>query len=311
MPKLIRTTDELPKEFRLDKYNNVDKKSAMFWHHAIQKRIILWYYFEYSLEDFSLSLGFGGNVDSRTLLTVNEIHEIKKIALQNIFDNPYSIDLTFNFKRECGDVVEIDIYGNDNVNYFKRHLPVSNFTIKELKFINLVIEKYINVEPYQQAEDEMCVKDFLTENLNFWLSPSEYPICINPFYPDNVIFDELKIKLEEIRNKIKIDNRKPVERKDLISWAAYGLLPFFDLKLWEIFMDYKITRSVMAVTLYPKGQYGEDTIRKSVEPLYLEFIGGDSFDGGGFEQIDNHKKLSISDSLIRLAYAEESGKKLD
>ncbi|MBJ8417466.1 DUF6387 family protein [Acinetobacter courvalinii] len=311
MPKLIRTTDELPKEFRLDKYNDLDKQSAMFWHHAIQKRIILWYYLEYNLADFSSSLGFGNNINNKKTLTKREVYEIKKTAVENIFYDPFSSYLLFDFKRESGEVVEIDMYGGDNINCFKKHLPVSNFTIKELKFVNHVVGNYINKELYAEAEDEKCVKDFLTENLNFWLSPSEYPICINPFYPDNVIFDELKIKLEEIRNKIKIENRKPVERKDLISWAAYGLLPFFDLKLWEIFMDYKITRSVMAVTLYPKGQYGEDTIRKSVEPLYLEFIEGDSFDGGGFEQIDNHKKLSISDSLIRLAYAEESGKKLD
>ncbi|MCU4314883.1 hypothetical protein KTH46_07570 [Acinetobacter bereziniae] len=303
MSKLIRTTDDLPKDFNLDKYNDLDKKSAIFWHHALQKRIILHYYMVYAVEDFSLSLGFHDRSDD-SQLTEKEVYNIKKIAILNNLKDPCSNELKFDFKRECGKVVEIDIYNDGNLSYLKKHLPVSTFTIEKIKFINLITEKYINNKNFEDANGELCIQDFLTNNLKFWLSPTEYPICINPFYPDNVIFDELKIKLDEIRQKIKIDNRKPLERKDLVYWSSYRLLSFFDLKLWEIFNDYKITRSVMAVTLYPKGQYGEDTIRKSVEPLYDEFLEGDTFDSSGFEQIDSNKRLSISDGLIRLAYAE-------
>ncbi|MFW2563864.1 DUF6387 family protein [Acinetobacter baumannii] len=304
MTKLIRTTDDLPKEFNLEKYNDLDKQSAVFWHHALQKRIVLYYHMIFELETFSSGLGFGRDSIDKSSLTEKEINEIRKLLILDNFKDPHSTEVRFDFKRECGKMVEIDIYSNENVSYLRNHLPVSDFTVKEFKLINHVIEKYINEQNYEEAEPDQCIHDFLTRHLKFWLSPTEYPICINPFYPDNVIFDELKIKLDEIRQKIKIDNRRPVERKDLIYWASYGLLPFFDLKLWEIYNNCKITRSVMAVTLYPKGQYGEYTIRKSVEPLYLEFIEGDTFDSAGFEKIDNNKRLSITDSLIRLAYAE-------
>jgi len=301
--KLIRTIDDLPKDFHLDKYNDLDKESAVFWHHALQKRIVLHFYLIYGMDDFSSSLGFREGADDGSL-TEKETNNIKELAVLNNLKNPCSNELKFEFKRETGKVVEIDIYSDENLGYFKKNLPVSDFTVKEFKFISHIIEKYIDNKNYEEANEEECIQDFLTSNLKFWLSPSEYPICINPFYPDNVIFDELKLKLEEIRQKIKIDNRKPVDRKDLIYWSSYGLLPFFDLKLWEILKNYKITRSVMAVTLYPKGQYGEDTIRKSVEPLYYEFLEGETFDTSGFEKLDNNKKLSVSDGLIRLAYAE-------
>ena len=40
-----------------------------------------------------------------------------------------------------------------------------------------------------------------------------------------------------------------------------------DLKILELAENIKITNAVICSILYQKGEYGEDTLRKSVEPI--------------------------------------------
>lgn len=72
-----------------------------------------------------------------------------------------------------------------------------------------------------------------------------------------------------------------------------------DLKILEVAENIKITNAVICSVLYQKGEYGEDTLRKSVEPIRKKILDQMVFDGA-----DDVTELSYIDALSYLAYED-------
>lgn len=291
MRKLIKTTDDLPQGFCLKNYEGMDRLSAFDWFFLFQARYLLTSLLENGIKHFA----------HPEKLTEDEENEAAQQAIEQLLNMPLQLDLAINYKKHNGIIIKIDISTSSYHDFMKDHYPVKELYENDLKSL-LSCAKSKQIE-FSSSKSETIL---LGENYEFRKSYTTYPIIINPFYPNHIIFKELENLLIKIRQKIKIkDSYKVISKKDLLNWASYKILPYMDLKIWELYNGVKITNSVMCSALYTKGEYGEDTLRKSVEPLRLRVLNQIFFD-----TLENIDEISLFDSLAYLAYADllENGK---
>jgi len=299
MNKKNRSTDVFPKNFDINKYENMDKLSAYEWFFLIQKRIML----HLAVEN-GLDFGF-----TNEELTQVEKNEIIFLAIQNNFDNPLMLDLRVDFKKNDGKEINVEISTCSVDSFMRSHLPVNELNMDKLKMLfKLIKYKGVDLNSFNSENDLESVVDVLNPKKYSNISLSEYPIIINPYYPDKVIISELIEILSVIRSKIgtRGSYKKALKRKDLLNWASYRLLAYFDLKIFELQEGLNITNAVYSSALFPKGEYGEENIRKSIEPIRQKILDPNCFDG----QCEN-MELNLMDALSYLAYCDltKSGKK--
>ncbi|MFW1800850.1 DUF6387 family protein [Acinetobacter nematophilus] len=289
--KLIKNTDDLPTIFDISKYANMDKLSAFEWFFLIQSRFLLHVMLEQGLSFF---VGSG-------VLTDTEEQEVMSLAISYHLSDPLSLDLFVDYTKSNNEKINIEISSSDHFSFMGKHLPVNELYEDEFQSIQRMIE-HSGVKLKSLGDDKPFhpVIDILKSHFKFNISQYDYPITINPYYPDHVIFGEFKKILAQIREKLGFNERnKSLSKKDLLNWSSYKLLPYMDLKIFELAENTKITNAVICSVLYQKGEYGEDTLRKSVEPIRKKILDQDVFDGA-----DDVTELSILDALGYLAYED-------
>lgn len=113
--------------------------------------------------------------------------------------------------------------------------------------------------------------------------------------PDAVLFEAFKTWLAKAKADFYLPSTKQYRKPDLVSWRRLGVLPYIDLISWAELSGKNIPNRVMANAIFPAGEGGEETIRKTTAPLALEMIGrGESSD------------RTILDTLLAIA-AQEGG----
>ncbi|WP_227499439.1 DUF6387 family protein [Acinetobacter baylyi] len=291
MRKLIKNTDDLPKVFDINKYNDMDKLSAFEWFFLIQSRFLL-----HDILENGLSNWIGTNK-----LTDTEEQEAMTLIVASHLEKPLSLDLFVKYKKDNNEIIDLEISSSDHYNFMYKHLPVNELYEDEFESIQLMI-KNSGIKLKYTGEDKPFspVMDILKSHFKFHVKQYDYPITINPYYPDHVIFGEFKKILAQIREKLGFNEKnKSLSKKDLLNWASYKLLPYMDLKILELAENIKITNAIICSVLYKKGEYGEDTLRKSVEPIRRKILDQMVFDGA-----DDVTELSIIDALSYLAYED-------
>lgn len=90
-------------------------------------------------------------------------------------------------------------------------------------------------------------------------------------WPDEMIISDLALLLPQWREILGVTvNNEPlnatweVVRRKVID---YSILPMMDLKLWEAKEGNKITNGVLAVTLFPEGDYDSVQIAQTIKPF--------------------------------------------
>lgn len=293
MRKIIKSTDLIPPLFNIDNYVDMDKLTAFEWFYLLETRYMIYH------EIFENGLSFWV-MDG--LLTDIEEQEATQLLIQNFFNNPLGLNLSIDFKKHNGEILTIRVSDTNHSSFMEHNLPVSDFYDSTFAFFHYVakqnnIELGVGENKYRSRKPILHIIEPLVSDDFIFV---DYPITINPSYPDTVIIEELKKILIKIRDKRGIhDRNKVLSKRDLINWASYKLLPYFDLKLLEIYNGIKITNSVICSVLYPKGEYGEDNLRKSVEPLRQKVL-----TQLGFDERDDIKEISIFDALCYLGYGE-------
>lgn len=270
----------------------MDKLSAHTWFYLLEARFMIHHEI---LEGRGLEFWTGKDV-----LNNDEEQEAIRILFELFFKNPLNPNLSINYKKQNGEIICIQIGSYGNNGFMRNHLPVSEFYASDFDLLHSMVNRgggdFTNKDDLPILE---VVEPLYSEEYIF----VDYPITINPYFPDHVLIDEFKKLLIKIRSKRSKDTSKykSISYKDLISWASYKLLPYLDLKLLEIYEGIKITNPVICSVLYPKGEYGEDNLRKSVEPLRQKLLTQIGFDGA-----DGITEVSILDGLCYLAFHEKN-----
>lgn len=111
--------------------------------------------------------------------------------------------------------------------------------------------------------------------------------------PDAVLVEAFKAWLAKTRSDFYLDSPKQYRRPDFSTWIRLGVLPYLDLASWAEISGRSIPNRLMANLLFPTGDSGEETIRKTTAPLAMEMIGR----GGSSDR-------TILDTLLAVAAHE-------
>ena len=154
---------------------------------------------------------------------------------------------------------------------------ISPLSVRDLRFMSreLLSESNINinVEPDPKLNDRFLhVSAINKESLYF-----EGFFCrINLMKHDDIIIDELKELLNDWREELDLEKPEPtikngwnVVRDKLI---AYSAIPLIDLMLWEVATGNKITNGVLAVTLFPDGEYDSIQMNQTIKKFVVALL---------------------------------------
>lgn len=94
---------------------------------------------------------------------------------------------------------------------------------------------------------------------------------LNLNYSDEKIMQDIKTLLPKWREELQFKYKKsPIKT----SWSVikqkiflYNAIAIFDLKMWEIATNCKISNGVLAVTLFPDGEYDSIHIAQTIKPF--------------------------------------------
>lgn len=101
-------------------------------------------------------------------------------------------------------------------------------------------------------------------------------IKIDLGYSDDIILNDLKKLIPIWRGELNVQTKNKqtvpsweVTRKKIIE---YSVFPLIDLKLWAKANNYTITNKVLAVTLFPLGEYGEMNLIQTIIPFIEKIL---------------------------------------
>lgn len=101
------------------------------------------------------------------------------------------------------------------------------------------------------------------------------PVIINLQYSDKILLENFKQYLAVRRAELKETFPSKHKQCNFADWVRYGVLPYLDLKIWEVDTGIKIPYRVMADAIYRFGDGGEEMVRKTTIPLVNSILNGE------------------------------------
>jgi len=92
-------------------------------------------------------------------------------------------------------------------------------------------------------------------------------INVNLRLPDSFLIESFKEHLAARRKAVQVFSTKHFRESDYNNWVNMGVIPYLDLIIWGIEHQIKVPNRIIADALYPDGEKGEETIRKTTSQL--------------------------------------------
>lgn len=280
MTKRIKHISELPNWFKLEKYTGTIELDAAGWYEQLSvRKNCLFVYVKY--------------------LKKQNLEEL----LTLIRENPIVDTLSDK-------ILEAYFFGGEltELKPKKPHysLGVYPLTVRSICLITspALTEKIEYLRKWQESfkksnfsENTYTYQSWIDESIyhSSCTTPHADAVYVDLKLPDNVLIEHFKLYLKSRRaeNKNIIETPKPNRRSDFNNWIRLGVLPYLDLKIWETEEDLSIPNRVMADAIFPHGENGEETIRKTTEPLAMSLLSEESLN-----RLSAHAALEIAEENI-------------
>jgi hypothetical protein len=247
----IKHIKELPSWFKLEKYEAAKSLDAAGWHNNLFVRQVLLK--SIGSASFKAALEAEKNIphlymDDLDYLRLNPIFQEKLLYILNTFN--------VGNRKELGirPVMIGDIYN-------------------QIKYIDPDKQSYahkiiINTDDSESYWDALLHTETKKEwRVNPLLEPlSNNLIHINLELPEKVLIEQFTSFIKKIQ--YRRSNKKP----NFFSWIYFGILPYLDLKIWELETKKKIPNSVMANAIFPPHEGGEEVVRKTTKKIANEIL---------------------------------------
>lgn len=273
----IRHVSELPEWFDLKKYHKAKTLTAAGWYEQLFVR----YYLFYALERLQEGADDEEFDDEAYIDAVD--HTFAKIQ-----ENPI-LDVTTDQQLS-------DEYLTRNLLALKQEKKQQTLGVRSLAAVDLFAIQNYNGMLFRKIKKRWKKSILIEDNSpieNLMYQPlhqlDDYPL-LNKFavidweLPDGVLIEHFKQFLktnrpetfnfedDEDTNLLKKYYRKP----DFNEWCRLSILPYLDLQFWALEEDIKIPNRVMADAIFPIGENGEETIRKTTAPLAKRLMNEES-----------------------------------
>lgn len=94
------------------------------------------------------------------------------------------------------------------------------------------------------------------------------PVMVDIHLPDELIIEEFKKWLKDARKTIDTFSKtKRARQQNFDLWISAGVLPYIDLSIWSETTRTAIPDRVYADAIFPRGDGGEDKVRKTTRPI--------------------------------------------
>jgi len=282
MTSRIKNVSELPKWFHLDKYKAAKKLNAAGWYEQLRLRVNFLVYLDPTQDEVpaeirELPIFKDALAEALAVFRETPIFDIKgegrgKLPIFLYFDDPSRLCKKFDYAlgvhqmtleefelvRSAIDPIRLQYVACWKDQFQYHMLDTSKPFYKLPPWIREPVCKSIIVE----IKDE---HDFGPVNLD--------TVVVDLNFPDKILIENFKQYLASRREESKTEHlSKPNRQQDFYDWTRFGVLPYLDLKLWEMETGNKIPLRVLADAIYPLGEGGEETVRKTTAPLANSLI---------------------------------------
>jgi hypothetical protein len=256
MPQRLKSSNELPKWFDLKNYEPSLTMSAEMWLHNLEARECLYHL---------------ARVDAISP-TISATKDVAN-AYSRIQESPLLDIQTCKTLPHLGWAISDDIdkaagYG----------VGVRPATLEDFDFIQTVLSDDSKAllekgdfdykmtlpdkTPYQATNHFLrdCLTHTFDGSFAFTVDPPEL-VRINLDLPDGNLEAQFKSYLKQIRKQSsRAAKAKGKHSISFADWVTYGVLPYIDLKIWQMVEDKEIVARVMAEAIYSSPEYTERTI---------------------------------------------------
>ena len=296
MEKRLKNLSQLPKTFNLDKYKDLTTLQAYDWYKQLKIRSIInqkLSRYVQKHEDMDLLIN---DILKRPIVDKAK-SGVMAMYLGDIIDNtPIELEAILNELTAVKPIKHSDINRMQDSNYpfllrdnyrFSDLIAVKrkNWT-SDIKYFEedgyCLISKHSSRESYWAAsyrtlkeQASSPLEDDVFE-LAFTRTPfspleeigTEMAVSFDLNIPDEVLLMAFKRLLDKQREQFGITKETyRYHPPDFQSWIRFAVLPFLDLTLWASLNNYKIPNRVMADAIFPIGEGGEETVRKTTQKL--------------------------------------------
>lgn len=290
--KRIRSANDLPDWFDLEKYLGAKNLNAVEWFELLFQRYHHFFWFDrFGPEDHKkerydgIKHHYNALLQSR-LAPLSPLTDRIQIALIGGSYAGFHYDKKYfsTFAHAISPLTVRRLYQKerrlrDNTRQKIRHYMDRIFnmqgddwpTEEEHEWARSFIDEPI-FEAFQKEGDERDRHEY---------GRSHDCVYIDLTVPDKILIQQFTDYLRQIRRRYPEIRPAPrYKNPDYKKWVQYGLLPYLDLRLWEKENSVSIPNRVMADAIFPHGEKGEEMIRKTTSKIanmvmdrsYIDFL---------------------------------------
>ncbi len=243
MAKQIKHFSELPDWFKLEKYDQARNLNTVQWIEQLSLRA---YLFDAHPDNFKKLIE---SIRNEPICDIHSCKAISEIFGLDAIDSSKDEVPTFSGVRHLtlDDMISLKFFLN------KKAKKVMELDVREIP------KKKISKAFLKTPCYELLDKSFENTGL----------IHVKLELPDATLIEHFKQFLAEQRARINSTERSRLP--SFKEWCRLGVLPYLDLKIWELKKGVNIPNRVMADAIYRLGEGGEETVRKTTAPL-AEFL---------------------------------------
>lgn len=264
MNKKIKHVSELPKWFNIKNYQYPKKLTLACWAEQLHGRM--------HFRNVVLDDAYSSNRDKESpefLIFKNFLLEVIKSICIDPFNTHKNEKLSELFKITMPPFKDFDpshYLGVRNL-FSSDFLTIADmFNPEQLKYLN----KLSNM-----TSEEKIISITLDEHPEWFNTPihkitqndiqMDDPVLIDLTLPDTLLIKHFKtyLKIRRMEKKIETIPPKRFSQNDIENWKKSGVLPYLDLKIWELIENISIPNRIIADAIFLNGEGGEETIRKT------------------------------------------------
>ncbi|MFT3742073.1 MAG: DUF6387 family protein [Gammaproteobacteria bacterium] len=271
MTSRIKNISELPQWFQLDKYKVAKKLNAAGWYEqfAIRGKLMEW--FNTEVEPKFQDMLKTELADSLILIRETPIFDIHGAGKGKLSGILFFADAEYICKNH-NNIPAVHPMTLEQFNLVRggidpKKLEYAKLWSKQFEAEEIDFSRVYKYEPWiRQSLTHSAIDEAKDEN-GFGFRGID-PVVVDLNFPDKILIESFKQYLAARRAESKTQYlSKPFRQQEFYDWIRFGVLPYLDLKLWELDTGNKIPLRVIADAIYPVGEGGEETVRKTTAPL--------------------------------------------
>jgi hypothetical protein len=257
----------LPSWFDLAKYRNTKNLTCLDWYWQLSARAHLWSFVTWEVPSNFYEKFPGNPVAQQAQLRATE----SRALLDSI--------------RRCP-IIDKDSF-RDGRPLFGEIIPTPDFGVRSTSIADIAKQMfYIRSDERARALDvviqglpiqgETLVERPLVEVQRESLD--EMLISVQLDVPERLLIENFAafVRRAKATRDRESEEGSRYRTPDFSQWARIGILPFFDLKIWELQENVSIPNRVMADAIFElEHMGGEETVRKTTEKLAYQVLEGD------------------------------------